>query len=106
MRHEARRVPTTFLYATDNKFLSSTVSSPPNCEARCQSQVLVAICAGSGGIYRIAYLGNLLHVCNHLIVPLGLLAEPREEGLAVEGLASGFGTARTAGRLDFLYLSR
>jgi hypothetical protein len=37
---------------------------------------------------RIAYLGNLLHICNHLIVTLGLLAEPREEGLAVGELAS------------------
>ena len=29
MRQEARRVPTTFLYATERRFLSSTVSSPP-----------------------------------------------------------------------------
>lgn len=31
MRQEARRVPTTFLYATESKFRSSTVSSPPIC---------------------------------------------------------------------------
>jgi hypothetical protein len=30
-----------------------------------------------------AYLGYLLHVCDHLIVTFSLLAEPREEGLAV-----------------------
>lgn len=29
------------------------------------------------------YVGNLFHVIDHLIVALGLLAEPREEGLAV-----------------------
>jgi hypothetical protein len=39
-------------------------------------------------VNRIAYLGNLLHVCDHLIITLGLLAEPREEGLAVGELAS------------------
>jgi hypothetical protein len=33
------------------------------------------------------YLGNLLHVSNHLIISLGLFAKPREEGLAVEELA-------------------
>jgi hypothetical protein len=42
----------------------------------------------AGAVDRIAYLGNLLHICNHLIVTLGLLAEPREEGLAVGELAS------------------
>lgn len=36
---------------------------------------------------RIAYLSNLLHVCDHLIVTLGLLTEPREEGLAVVGVS-------------------
>ena len=30
----------------------------------------------------LAYVCNLLHVADHLIVALGLLAEPREEGLA------------------------
>lgn len=30
MRQEARRVPTTFLYATERRFRSSTVNSPPN----------------------------------------------------------------------------
>jgi len=40
------------------------------------------------GYGRIAYLGHLLHVCNHFIVTFRLLAEPREEGLAVEELAS------------------
>jgi hypothetical protein len=30
MRQEARRVPTTFLYATDKRFRSSTVNSPPS----------------------------------------------------------------------------
>jgi hypothetical protein len=39
-------------------------------------------------VNRIAYLGNLFHVCDHLIITLGLLAEPREEGLAVGELAS------------------
>jgi hypothetical protein len=39
-------------------------------------------------VNRIAYLGNLLHICDHLIITLGLLAEPREEGLAVGELAS------------------
>lgn len=39
------------------------------------------ITSGKGG--DISYLGHLLHVCNHLIVALGLLAEPREESLAV-----------------------
>jgi hypothetical protein len=39
-----------------------------------------------GYVERVAYLGNLLHVCNHLIVTLGLLAEPCEEGLAVNEL--------------------
>ena len=28
-----------------------------------------------------AYLGNLLHVCNHLIVAFGLFAQPGQEGL-------------------------
>ena len=28
-----------------------------------------------------AYLGNLLHVCNHLIIALGLFAQPGQEGL-------------------------
>jgi hypothetical protein len=31
----------------------------------------------------LAYLGNLLHVCNHLIISLGLFAKPREEGLGL-----------------------
>jgi hypothetical protein len=54
-------------------------------------------------VNRIAYLGNLLHICDHLIITLGLLAEPREEGLAVGELAlilerrsgSGFWIDRT-----------
>ena len=32
---------------------------------------------GASGVY----LGNLLHVCNHLIVALGLFAQPGQEGL-------------------------
>lgn len=34
-----------------------------------------------------AYLGNLLHVCNHLIVALGLFTEPCEESLAKGGVS-------------------
>jgi hypothetical protein len=53
-----------------------------------------------------AYLSNLLHICNHLIVTFGLLAEPREEGLAMRILATTSG--RRFGRvgLALMYLSR
>ena len=37
---------------------------------------------------RLTDLSNLLHVCDHLIVTLSLLAEPRKESLAVVMLAS------------------
>ena len=51
-------------------------------------------------VNRIAYLGNLLHVCDHLIITLGLLAEPREEGLAVGELASKQERRSGSGFLD------
>ena len=35
----------------------------------------------------LAYIGNLLHVRNHFIVALGLLAEPRKKRLAVGGIS-------------------
>jgi hypothetical protein len=37
----------------------------------------------------LAYIGNLLHVSNHFIVALGLLAEPRKKRLTVGGVSSG-----------------
>jgi hypothetical protein len=37
----------------------------------------------------LAYIGNLLHVSNHFIVALGLLAEPRKKRLAIGGVSSG-----------------
>jgi hypothetical protein len=40
------------------------------------------------------YLGHLLHVCDHLIIALSLLAEPGEEGLAVGRSAERTGVHR------------
>jgi len=55
------------------------------------------------------YLGYLLHVCDHFIISLGLLAEPRKEGLAVGILESiGFphGDRQGTRVLELSYLSR
>jgi hypothetical protein len=54
----------------------------------------------AGTVNRIAYLGNLLHVCDHLIVTLGLLTEPREEGLAAGELAYTLGRRSGSGFWD------
>jgi hypothetical protein len=58
------------------------------CHAPSVMKFLKETAIKAGAADRIAYLGNLLHVCDHFIITLGLLAEPREEGLAVGELAS------------------
>ena len=49
------------------------------------------------------YLGNLLHICNHLIIALCLFAQPGKKRLAMNGLA--FRTD-DSGCLVGIYLSR
>ena len=49
------------------------------------------------------YLGNLLHVCNHLIIALCLFAQPGKKRLAMNGLASRTEDSGCLGRFEFTF---